>query len=131
MELLEKDGIVKASSNAHVYAYNGNECTLDKTDNNYYYKPLIIYIQNGNPLDVYIHNGNNAEYRYNLYTTALNCTIPDWYVATIASDYTEFCITKSLRGYSYVATTYGQGIGSGAGYIEVSNGTYTVDPSMN
>ena len=24
-----------------------------------------------------------------------------------------------------------QGIGSGAGYIEVSNGTYTVDASMN
>lgn len=28
-------------------------------------------------------------------------------------------------------SAYGQGIGSGAGYIELSNGTYTVDESMN
>ena len=43
-------------------------------------------------------------------------------------------VNVCLRQYSSntnLTTSYGQGIGSGAGYIELSNGTYTVDSSMN
>lgn len=126
-----KGGKVKVSANSKVYAYNGNECTLKESDDGYYYQPLSIYIQSGEPLDVYIHNGCAANARYEILKKALNCTILGWYEATGISDYKDFVITKNMRGYSYEATSYGQGIGSGAVYIEVSNGTYTVDSSMN
>lgn len=42
-------------------------------------------------------------------------------------------LQNNYRSIDYsVYNTYGNlGIGSGAGYVEVSNGTYTVDASMN
>jgi hypothetical protein len=124
-------GTIKVSAKATVNAYNGNECTLEKSNSNYYYKPVEIYIQSGNPLNVYIHNGYGAMIRYNILSEALKCTISGFYAATSDSDYKDFVVTKSMRGVSYAATSYGYGIGSGAGYVEVSNGTYTVDNTMN
>lgn len=121
-------------TNANVYAYNGNECTLDKyLDNNevnteYYYKPLEIYAQKGVACDVYL---NNISYFSNIlkekYEKAMGCTFL-W--NSIASNYSECvneCITASQRTIKPIVTDYGQGIGSGAGYIELSNGTVSMN----
>ncbi len=133
-----RGGTIKANSNVIIYAYNGNECTLNQknadgsTNEDYYYKPLDIYIQNGNPLDVYIYNGAVFNLRYDYVCSVLKLTKnTEWYAATNKNDYTEYVITKAMRGISYIATSYGQGIGSGAGYIEVSNGTYTLCNQVN
>ena len=37
----------------------------------------------------------------------------------------------TLTGYINPITNNSQGVGSGAGYIEISNGIYTLDPSLN
>ena len=44
----------------------------------------------------------------------------------------EYSTDESLKlSYTNPVTGSNQGIGSGAGYIELSNGTYEVDPSLN
>lgn len=124
-------GNIKVSSSSQIFAYNGNECTLKGEDENYYYTPLNIYIQNGNPIDIYIHNGYNATNRFLKLSKLLGVNISDWIVATKELEYKEYCVKSVDRSMNFEKTNYGQGIGSGAGYIEISNGTYTVDPSMN
>lgn len=126
-----KGGNVKTSSEAKIYAYNGNECTLNKTDEGYYEKPLEIYIQKGILIGVYKTNKNWSEEIENFYEKLFNTK----YSATKASGTKcDDIVNVCLRQYSSntnLTTSYGQGIGSGAGYIELSNGTYTVDSSMN
>ena len=123
-----KGGTVTVSRNARIYAYNGNECTLSKGESGYYSKPLTIYIQSGNPLDVYITNSNLFDIRYTALCEALGIEKnSSWQRATSTTTFQDYCITKSMRRISYSATSYGQGIGSGAGYVEISNGTYSID----
>lgn len=128
-----KGGNVKVSENVDIYAYNGNECTLDKTDENYYYLPLSIYAQNGIISSVYFYNSPyNFDAQKTKYESLLGVTI-NLNAYSASHSITNMCILGESRTESAkpVATEYGQGIGSGAGYIELSNGTYTVDASMN
>jgi hypothetical protein len=122
-----RGGNIRVSSTAVVYAYNGNKYTDDSEN----YEATNIYIQNGTPNNIYVLNVSaNA----NLISDLKNIVGYDtssWSLCTSINDVTEYIIEPNQRNISYAATSYGQGIGSGAGYIEVSNGTYTVDSSMN
>lgn len=123
-------GTVTVSKNAKINAKNGNKYTNPDSNIN---QSVDIYIQSGNPLDVYVFNAGPKdviEKRYiklkdklKLNNVVLGST---WKYATKYSEITEYKISKTDRKVSYAATSYGQGIGSGAGYIEISNGTYKV-----
>lgn len=138
-------GEIVVSSQATVNAYNGNECTLKETDSGYYYKPLEIFAQNG------IHR---AVYKNNLWWDVMdtrkitffeelwgkNNLTAEAYATKIANQLTEMKNVKVKDAYNTTPLKYtyngkeydvGYGIGSGAGYIELSNGTYTVAESMN
>jgi hypothetical protein len=55
------------------------------------------------------------------------------YINRIYMENATFASNKELT-MNYLLTNVDmstQGVGSGAGYVEVSNGTYTVDSSMN
>lgn len=138
-------GNVKVSKTASIHAFNGNECTLSSNNLDYYYKPLEIFGQNGIHRAVYKNNlwwnvmdtrtisffesiwgvGKLTEEAYS--TTIATST--DEMKNIIVKDYYE---TEPLK-YTIDDKTYnvGQGIGTGAGYIELSNGTYTIDNSLN
>lgn len=49
-------GVVRVSTTAKVFAYNGNECTLSEDEDGYYKKPLEIFGQNGVHRAVYKTN---------------------------------------------------------------------------
>lgn len=138
-----KGGIVKVSGNANIYAYNGNKYT-DGTD----------YMNGNNQLEIYAQNGvlreirkydiwwNLKENRYvsffkEIMGTTVNSNIES-FTACSASNYIEhenYLIREasncSKSGYKNKKNNLYQGVGSGAGYIELSNGIYTVDVSMN
>lgn len=124
-------GNIKVSSNAKINAYNGNECTLDETEEGYYYKPLNIYIQNGEPYNIYLHNVVEQKY-INKILNSIGIENDGTYIPYNSEiGLKEYIFTKEDRLISYSATSYGQGVGSGAGYIEISNGTYVVDASLD
>lgn len=153
-------GTVRVSSEAIIYAYNGDRITNGDYDTVYYeYKsdgtvtttvasvqtkkngdefiPLTIYAQSGTLRAVYkgnYHWGYDDTTTYSYLKTLLGSTL------AITGDLTSstvdnYCIrattTCSTTGYTNPATGSTQGIGSGAGYIEISNGTYTIDSSMD
>lgn len=133
-----KGGDIRVSSQAIIKAFNGNECTLKKLLNDntintdYYEKPLDIYIQNGILLAIYKTNKNWMADKVSFYSSLFDMDYSSINQASgnTCDDIKNVC----LRLYSEnmnLKTSYGQGIGSGAGYIELSNGTYTVDASMN
>lgn len=124
-------GTIICSSECKVYAYNGNECSLDKDETDYYYKALEIDIQDGVCRDLYFSN-NTLQENIDKLGEKLGIDTSNWSIAISShTELVEHVIKDSDRTVQHVATSYGQGIGSGAGYIEVSNGTYTVDSSMN
>lgn len=138
-----KGGIIKVSSNSRIYAYNGNKYT-DGTDYNEGENQLEIDCQNGNLRNIYKYDvfWNAKEYRYveffkQLFGTDVNSAI-DSFTASPAkrsvnhSNYlvrTEKNIIKLT--YQNSKSNKNFGIGSGAGYIELSNGEYIIDSSMN
>ena len=134
-------GNVKVSSSAKIYAFNGNLFT-DGTD-----------YQNGiNQCPIYSQLGVKvAKYKYidksktDLFTIELEESQKNinksGYVNQIYNEKEEYKTNKLLNINTKLKITGNtlltnvdmslQGVGSGAGYIETSNGTYTVDSSMN
>ena len=138
-----KGGNVKISSDSQVYAYNGNRYT-DGTGYNDGLNQCPIYLQAGISPARYVvaSYGTHDIGPHKTYGLTNGITLS----RTSALD-------KNKEKLSYVNPVYdnvkqtdkiitmnellknvnmsNQGIGSGAGYIEVSNGTFIVDNNMN
>lgn len=141
VEKLGRGGNIKVSSNSKIYAYNGNECTLNESDAGYYYKPLEIFAQNGilRKFYKYSHHWGEEDCRtYSYWRKILGNSI------NITSDVTptsskETMVNVLIRdegscsesGYINSANGSKYGIGSGAGYLEIDNGQYGIDASFN
>lgn len=129
-------GQVKVSEKAQINAYNGSYIT-DATDDimtNTWKEenPCIIYIQNGTPQTISIDTVREVcSVVFNKIINKLQLRGFTYQASTSLNDSRTYLITADMRGVDYSATSYGQGIGSGAGWVEVTNGTYTVDSSMN
>ncbi len=144
-----KGGNIKVSTNAKIYAYNGNrytdgaaghEAPITKKANQ-----CPIYCQNGQLLAVYKYNYFWTKEPYRTYSywqgilgNTINTAIQN---ATFASDtYGEtegksllLRAARSSTKLSYRNTDNGNsiyGVGSGAGYVELDNGTYQTDANM-
>ena len=136
-----KGGIVNVSSICKVYAYNGNKYT-DGTDYEDGNNQLEIYAQGGTLRKIYKYNAfwNVKEnYNYNFFSKLLGDTFlitsEEFKTPTTAEELSNVLIrdetTCEKSGYENPITKSEYGIGSGAGYIELSNGIYNVKSSMN
>lgn len=129
-----KGGDVRVSKNAIINAFNGNKCTLSKSDTEYFYEPVNIYAQEGKLLKIvkslatwYWVSDMNEKWSEILGITVDLSADTNQYISLGTLREEGSCsILKNDKGEAI-----GQGIGSGAGYIEISNGTYTVDASLN
>lgn len=117
-------GTIKVSKNCKIYAYNGDAITngdyssitvpdnitlsVTQKPNGQNTIPAYIYGQAGKSRAAYTLN--------NLEVTKF----ADLRKTLVAGTNTNIA-----------TTSYGQGIGSGAGYIELSNGSYSVDSNLN
>lgn len=104
--------------------------------------PLKIFAQGGILRNVYYYNLNwgskpttGWDYFYEIFGNQLEESVKDIVRPTKYSEAENHLIRRetliNLTGYTNPETHDCYGIGSGAGYMEISNGTYTVDPSMN
>lgn len=141
-----KGGTIKVSNNAKVYAYNGNKYTDNATGHE--------YNDGVNQLDIYGQNGVlRAVYKYDIYFNMREkryiSFFKELFGSTVSNSINSYIACSALKnivhknylvrpettcaksGYTNSKTNSIYGIGSGAGYIELSNGTYTVDSSMN
>lgn len=124
-----KGGIIRVSSLAKVYAYNGNKYT-DGTSYNNGQNQCPIYLQNGKNIARYTYRKENkALYNYFNMDTANDASNAN------RSGYKNVKVVDkvTVAGNSYLSNvdmSY-QGVGSGAGFIELHNGTYTIDSSLN
>ena len=140
-------GIINVSKNSIVEAFNGNKFT-DGTDYKDGENQLEIYAQNGELRDVYrysMHFENkkyiykDKEYEYKeLYKMIFGDTVSediDNFVEKNENPVDNYLVrpatTCDLSGYTNPITSNTQGVGSGAGYIELDNGTYTIDSNLN
>ena len=155
-----KGGKIKVSSNATIYAFNGDRITNNdytatnvnydasgklsngKTDGTGDFIEAKIYAQAGLLRDVYCITAKwgekpNHNYAYFRSIFGDTCSITGDFTNPTAHDenYKNVNVrqARNITPLSYInsITNNCQGIGSGAGYMEVSNGTYTVDASMN
>ena len=136
-------GNIKVSEQAKIYAYNGNKYT-DGTEYRNGENQLEIYCQKGTLRKVYKYDifWNKREYRYVQFFKELfkEDTVQgiDNYISSSASrggKHNNYLI-RDEKGvttleYQNAKNMSKLGIGSGAGYIELSNGTYIKDNSMN
>lgn len=124
-----KGGTISYSPNCTIYAYNGNRYTdgLEGHETTNSLNQCPIYAQNGILKPVVKNLG--------WWVPSYNTFYSDLFGKEINFSTTWGTGTNSLvtirNETTCNVTSYGQGIGSGAGYIELSNGTFTVDPSMN
>ena len=136
-----KGGIVNVSSICKVYAYNGNKYT-DGTDYEEGKNQLEIYAQGGILREIYKYNAfwNIKEnYNYNFFSNLLsnNFTVgkTEFKTPTKEEELANVLIrrksTCAKSGYINSITKSEYGIGSGAGYIELYNGSYKINSSMN
>ena len=134
-----KGGTIKVSQNANIFAYNGNRYT-DGTSYNAGENQTPIYLQNGIVTAKYKHGNNTTWDKTSLSLTSSFSTITKTgyinnslatKIVTINDNlyYTKADGTKIYFLKNIDMTN--QGIGSGAGYLEVSNGTYKIDSSLN
>lgn len=128
-------GEIKVSSNSKIYAYNGNKYT-DGTEYNNGENQIEIYAQNGILREVYIQMlfFNSAYHRsYDYYSKYIKkgLLLTNSDIASSTAKLIRAETTCDVTNYKNPITNSKQGIGSGAGYIEISNGTYIVDNSMN
>ena len=128
----DKDGN-DIGTNSYVLTKYG---TSDKTS------PLKIFAQSGILRDVYYTNlcwGVKPRTGYDYFSGMLGDQLEestkDVKAATTYDEIECHLIRKEKTigetGYENPETRDCYGIGSGAGYIEVSNGTYKIDPSLN
>ena len=130
-------GKVKVSSLAKIYAYNGDMIT-DGTS----YSGVTGYMPDGTstgvalsvieknngtkiiPLQIFGQAGiSRAVYEANYKTITKSADLENKVIKS------EQVIAKS--GYKHPDTESVFGVGSGAGYVETSNGTYVIDDSLN
>ena len=125
-------GTVKVSQQANIYAYNGNLYT-DGTDYENGLNQCPIYAQNGiitaKYNATYTKGNSGTEYILELISDATTVEKSGYINKKYIENTNKRYITKN-QYLTNVDMAY-QGVGSGAGYIETSNGTYTVDSSMN
>lgn len=159
-------GNIKVSSQAQVYAYNGDRITnadyttpiydydkdgnklsttcyvLTKYNTSQKTSPIKIFAQSGILRNVYYNNldwgrkpTTGWDYFYEIFGNQLEESVKDIIRPTNYNEVENHLIRREmsieLTGYTNPETHDCYGIGSGAGYMEVSNGTYRVDPSMN
>ena len=128
-------GNIKVSSNSKIYAYNGNLYT-DGTDYENGLNQCPIYLQAGIVTAKYNYNSEyGGPESYKLFELILisnqSITEKSGYKN---NKYDSIETSKKYVTKNSVLTNIDmsyQGVGSGAGYTEVSNGTYTSDSSMN
>ena len=142
-----KGGIIKASQNSTIFAFNGNKYS-DGTNYDEGKNQLEIFAQKGILRDIYRYSMHfdNRKYKYNgkeygykeLYKMIFGSTVSrdiDTFVENNTDPEDNYLVrpatTCGLSGYSNPITSNTQGIGSGAGYIELDNGTYTIDSNLN
>ena len=137
-------------SNAYEYDKDGNQVKKLSaiTSNGRTFIPAIIYAQNGVLRNVYKNNnwwGVWEERSYEYFKSIigdeqLDSGVKDIVANTSYADTVNYCIRPEIienleenpnlvikSGYINPEDGSTQGVGSGAGYIEVSNGTYTVN----
>lgn len=137
-----KGGIVVVSSDCVIHAYNGNKYT-DGTNYNDGANQLEIYAQSGVLRKVYkgnYHWGETEMRTFSYWSNILGDQLlleTDLVPATSNDTLHNVLIRDEINidPLSYEKDGenifVGQGIGSGAGYVEVSNGTYTVDSRLD
>ena len=128
-------GTVKVSTNAKIYAYNGNLYT-DGTNYEDGLNQCPIYLQAGIVTAKYTYNseyGGPESFKFFELILSSNQTTTQK-SGYKNSKYDSVEDSKKYISKNSLLTNVDmslQGVGSGAGYIETSNGTYTVDSSMN
>ena len=132
-------GNITVSSLAKVYAYNGNRFT-DGTSYDGGNNELPIYLQKGYYPTKYKYlyteriGGNGAMYiNTDVQITDNEKTNVELsgYINPILLESVNRYVTIATSGTDVVYDLSIQGVGSGAGYVEISNGTYTIDSSLN
>lgn len=128
----EVDGTIKYSNECKIYAYNGDMITTNDYDQIYY-----EYDENGNITDIEMQKVMRLDGKTiipaKIFAQAgiIRPTyITNQWTLPVTMD-GELELVKITERTVNNITNYGQGIGSGAGNLESSNGTYTVDASMN
>lgn len=126
-----KGGNVKVSENAKVYAFNGNMYT-DGTDYQSGLNQCPIYLQRGIKNMAYTYDINSSFNENNIKLIQIgNGSTSEALSGYVNSYYSDNGVDKNKTiGIAFSNVTIDmskQGIGSGAGYIEVSNGTYKID----
>ncbi len=143
-------GIVRVSSQAQIFAYNGDMITNGDYETKYYeynkdgtktnqilnvitkqngekFIPCKIFAQTGICRATYTTNQGQFSLKKITRTLTNGETLPavtnsyESLTAVRATDEKNIAITNYTNGYKP-----NQGIGSGAGYLEISNGTYTI-----
>lgn len=149
-----KGGNIKVSSNCKVYAFNGNLYT-NGTNYGDGINQAPIYLQAGcSPARAEVTeidnnvSGDAKSYNYcngwhlEIVSAEKKSGIAkSGYINSIYSENTNFKSKKIININTLLGITANtllnstdmsnQGIGSGAGYVELSNGTYTIDESLN
>ncbi len=132
---------VKVSETANIYAFNGNRYT-DGTSYMNGINQTPIYLQAGcmpkrqevTSIDIHAYDNLYNKIWHMRTTSEQKTGLPKTgYINSKYMTDSEFLSNKTLT-MNYLLSNVDmstQGIGSGAGYIEVSNGTYTIDSSLN
>ena len=135
-----KGGTIKVSEVAKVYAFNGNLYT-DGTSYDSGINQALIYLQDGKNIAKYKITVPRSDGNFTAEkVSALTTVEKSGYVNTLYNIDNKY-ILKKIENINIMLGLTGnplsnvdmstQGIGSGAGYIEVSNGTYTIDSNLN
>ena len=128
-------GTIRVSNNANIYSYNGNLYT-DGTSYNNGLNQCPIYLQAGIVTAKYTYNINyGGSQSYLLFELQLKSASS----TSTKSGYKNMKYNDTNVSNRYITKNtvltnvdmLEQGVGSGAGYIEVSNGTYIIDANMN
>ena len=145
-----KGGNIRISPNAKINAYNGDRVTnedyssvyyeYDKNGNKLSEKLNVIQKKNGTnfiPTTIFAQSGTiRASYTTNSSLEELS-KVKTGEKNNVAKSMSEVKLVLATNETSTATTGYkngykeNQGIGSGAGYLEQSNGTYKVDSSLN
>ncbi len=137
-----KGGTVSVSNNCKIFAFNGNKFTDDQD-----YKDgenqLEIFAQHGVLREVYkytswwgVKENYNSEFFSELMGESVVPNISDIKAPVDLSGCKNVLIRNEttcsvLSEYVNSKTNNSFGIGSGAGYIELSNGTFTINSYFN
>lgn len=134
-------GTILYSSDANIFAFNGNRYTDGESGHESPRQEgnesnqCPIYGQAGIFRDVYVYDYGIASWDTELYTDMKNFAIKNFSAYSISSaksstsdTHTNLLVrsaySESPLSYSNPTTNNAYGIGTGAGYVEVSNGTF-------